>query len=69
MPLPFRRREQQEQAPVWIELPTGFRYVPRQELDHFDFDAETAERLNDTLQEIDRDHRLAEAKINDLPLG
>jgi len=54
---------------VWIELPTGFRYVPRQELDHFDFDAETAERLNDTLQEIDRDHRLAEAKINDLPLG
>lgn len=69
MRLRFRRRERGELAPPWLELPTGFLYVRRQELDQFEFDARTAERLDDTLQETDRYHRTAEALISDLPLA
>jgi hypothetical protein len=68
VPLKFRRRKQQEEAPTWMALPTGFHYVPRQDLEEFEFDAETAEKLDDTLQEIDRYHRTAESMISDLPL-
>jgi hypothetical protein len=69
VPLKFRRRKRQEEAPTWMALPTGFHYVPRQDLEQFEFDAETAERLDNTLQEIDRYHRTAEAIIGDLPLA
>jgi hypothetical protein len=37
-------------------------------LERFEFDSVTAERLDDTLQEIDSYHRSAEALISDLPL-
>jgi hypothetical protein len=69
VPLRFRRRERLEQAPTWVALPTGFQYVRRQDLEQFEFDAATVERLDDTLQEIDRGHRSAEAMISDLPLA
>lgn len=65
----FRRRGRLEEVPAWMELPTGFRYVRRQELEQFEFDSATAERLDDTLQEIDKYHRSAEALISDLPLA
>jgi hypothetical protein len=38
-------------------------------LEQFEFDTETAELLDDTLQETDRYHRSAEALISDLPLA
>lgn len=64
----FRRRRHQEQAPEWIPLRTGFRYVQRQELEDFEFDAATAKQLDGALNEIDRYHRSVEARVNDLPL-
>lgn len=65
----FRRRGRLEAPPTWTKLPTGFRYVHRQDLEQFEFDTETAELLDDTLQETDRYHRSAEALISDLPLA